>query len=316
MTFQRRKLLRPDPEVTDVINGILGKGLQKYPDVRLVGYNYMSTHPHLMMAPTSFRVLSAFMCFVQTNISKEVGTRIRDWPGPFWHGRFDHTPVLDPPAQVARLCYLLENSVKEDLVETIEDWPGANCAHTLLTGEPAVGTWYDRSVEYESRRSKNRDALLLVELGETVEVPLVPLPCWEHLCQEERAQRVRELIEDIREEHAARRKKTGVIVLGVEGILSVDPFERTGDGRPPRPKGEDRRVPLLCHASTKRLRDLYREIFIAVVEAYYIASAVFRAGNWDVPFPEGTFRPLGGFTDWTDEAAPGALRWIEGLSPT
>ncbi len=84
-TFQSRKFLRPDPEVTDVVLGILGRGLQHYPDTNLVSYQYLSTHPHLQAAPTSQLVLSRFMQFVQTNISKEVGTRIRDWPGTFWH---------------------------------------------------------------------------------------------------------------------------------------------------------------------------------------------------------------------------------------
>ena len=315
LTFQRRKLLRPDPEVTDVVLGVLGKGLQLYPDVGLVSYNYMSSHAHMEMAPASIEHLSGFMCFVQTNISKEVGTRIRDWPGTFWHERFDHKPVLDEVAQIARLRYLLENSVKENLVESIEDWPGANCVHTLLTGEPNVGTWYDRSLEYEASRRKNKDALVIAQRGEKVEVPLTPLPCWEHLCQEERAERVRELLDDIRDEHAAKRAKSKTTVLGVEHVLNVDPFERTGDGRPPRPKGEGRQKPLICHASTKKLRNLYREIFAALIESYVIASAAFRAGEYDVPFPEGTFRPRGAFVDWTAETPARALQWIEGLSP-
>ena len=104
-------------------------------------------------------------------------------------------------------------------------------------------------------------------------------------------------------------------MLGLEGILALDPYERVEDGKRPRPKGEEQRKPLICHASTKRLRDLYHEIYIALVAAYDVASAAFRAGDRDVAFPEGTFRPLGGFTDWTDATAPNALEWIESLSP-
>lgn len=313
--FQGRKLLRPDPEVTDIILGILGKGLQKFPDVNLINYNFMSTHEHMLAAPTTLEVLASFMAFIQANISKDVGTRLRDWPGAFWHGPYAAFPVLDEARQVERLRHLFENSVKEDLVERIEDWPGATGVRTALTGVPAIGTWYDRTLEYELNRRKNPVSNPCELVAEKVEVPLEPLPCWKHLSQQEQAQRVQTMLDDIYEENAIRRKKEGKTVFGVENVLAADPYERQGDGRPPRKNDDEQSEQPICFASTPALRESFRDLYNTVLLIYHEASKAFRAGESNVDFPDGTFRPSGGFNNWTDESAPSSLEWIERLAP-
>ena len=315
-------LLRPDPEVTEAILGILGRGLKLFPEINLVAYQYMSNHPHLLAAPESQLVLSKFMGFVQTKISIEVGTHIRGWPGPFWHRRYDAKPILDEGGAVSRLRYLLENSVKENLVETIEDWPGANGVHTMLTGKPNVGVWFDRSAAYEAQRHPGGEPPDLARFRHPVEVPLKPLPCWSHLSQQERSHRVRQLLDDIREEHAARRAHSRVTVLGVKGILAVDPYEPSGSGRPPRlgrgrgqDEGKGHTKPALCHASSWRLRKTYRKAFSVVVKAYDQASKAFQRGEFYVVFPAGTFRPMGGYVTGNTRKGGDPKSWIGGLSP-
>ncbi len=309
-TFQGRKLLRPDPEVTDIILGILGVGIEHFPEVNLVNYQYMSNHPHIITAPQTIEDLSGFMCFVQSNISREIGTRIRDWPGTFWHDRYEATPIIDDAAGVARLRYLLENSVKENLVATIEDWPGANGVRTALGGPPEVGTWYDRTAEYYARRrvaGESTQELDPSPFARRVEVPLKPLPAWSHLPEQEQAQLLRDMLGDIRDEHAAKRARLGIGLLGVEAVLAADPIAR--------PEKVERREGTFCHASSRRLREAFYEVLTALTDAYACASKAFRVGDRGVEFPQGTFRPLGGFVPWTDETAASPLEWIEGLSP-
>ena len=305
-TFQGRKLLRPDPESRDLVLGVLGTALEKVEGVNLVAYQYMSTHPHLLMAPKSIEAVSRFMCFVQGNISKEVG-KLRDWEGTFWHARYDSTPVFDEEMAVARLRYLLENSVKENLVESIEDWPGANCVRTLLTGKPEVGTWYDRTEEDRARRRKGGKELDSATFGTKVEVPLVPLPFWSHLSQEDRAAKVEELLESIREEHDTRRFVSGITVLGKDKVQKVDPVER--------PKEHKRGKRVFCHTSHPTWRELYLAFLFDLQENYEDASKLFRSRVYDVVFPEGTFRPQGPFSQWTAQSPSNHQQWIESLSP-
>ena len=50
----------------------------------------------------------------------------------------------------------------------------------------------------------------------------------------------------------------------------------------------------LFHA-TREAREILREAYSLFLAAYVIASQAFREGKLDVAFPEGSFRPQGGF---------------------
>lgn len=294
-TFQGRKLLRPSPEVNDIILGVLGRALSLYPKVGLVCVQMLSTHEHMILLVLCHLALSAFMNHVQSNIAVEVGRRIRGWTGAFWHGRYSPIPILDETSMVKRLRYLLSNGVKEGLVAKPEDWPGVSSLESLLTGQPLEGTWYDRTAEYLARRSRRGKGLDPEQFGITYAVPHVPLPCWEDLAQEERAERVRLLIQDI-EEEGAERARDGLPVLGRQAILAADPEERPEKWvRSPAP---------LCHTVKKSILDGFRATLALVLDVYYAASECFRKGEGEAEFPEGTFRPHGGFVPWAESVAP------------
>jgi hypothetical protein len=302
VTFQNRKLLAPSPEVNQVILGVMGRGLSLYPDVGLIAYQVLSTHATLSFAPADHLVLSKFMEFFGTNISKEVGTYLRDWPGHFWHRRYKPITVIDDHAQVTRLKYLLANGVKENLVEKVADWPGVSCIDSLLTGKPATGVWYDRTALYYARRRNDGQDVDPEDFAEVYQVPLVPLPCWAHLPPEEYQQRIGQLVIEIEEEAANKREREGKTVLGVEAIENADPHER--------PETVKKSPAPVCHASTRRAYLDYRELLSAIIEAYDEASKAFRSGEFNVIFPLGTFRPLGGFV-----GATSAVGVVEGPVP-
>jgi hypothetical protein len=297
VTFQNRKLLTPSSEVNQTILGILGRGLFLFPHVNLIAYQFLSTHATLDFAPADHKVLSDFMEFFGCNISREVGTRLRDWPGRFWHRRYQPIPIIDEPSQVRRLKYLLANGVKENLVEKAADWPGVSSLEPLLTGIPDTGLWYDRSALYYARRRIDGENVNAEDFAIEYDVPLVPLPCWADLPPHEYRQRVAQLVEEIEQEAAQRREDAGKkTVLGIPAILAADPHER--------PKKLDNTPPPLCHAATHRAYEVFRHVLDALIEAYDEASKAFRSGNFDVTFPEGTFRPFGGFVGWGESPAP------------
>ena len=75
-----------------------------------------------------------------------------------------------------RLTYILSNTVKENLVARVEEWPGVHCARPLLTGEAVVGTLFDRRMEYNARlRGKEPEPR---EFASSEELTLSQLPCW------------------------------------------------------------------------------------------------------------------------------------------
>jgi REP element-mobilizing transposase RayT len=116
-TIQSRFLLRPSPELNDVVLGVLGRALSLYA-VELHAFAVMSNHMHLLLTPASGQELAAFMRHVNRNISQEAG-RLHDWRGPLWARRYRCIPVVDEASQIHRLRYILAQGCKEGLVPPV-----------------------------------------------------------------------------------------------------------------------------------------------------------------------------------------------------
>ena len=76
-------------------------------------------------------------------------------------------------------------------------------------------------------------------------------------------------------------------VLGAEAVLAANPLDRLAWQRRSRAPS--------VHADCRAVRKRMKEELRALRDAYLAASFRFRAGEWDVAFPLGTFRPGGGF---------------------
>ena len=92
--------------------------------------------------------------------------------------------------------------MKEVLVESPLEWPGPHCARALMTGEPIVGYWINRTKEWAARR--RGEDFGVYDYATRYEIPLVPLPC-RHLSPEEYRDEMVKLIVEIQDECAAAR---------------------------------------------------------------------------------------------------------------
>ena len=91
------------------------------------------------------------------------------------------------------------------------------------------------------------------------------------------------MVQEIEEEAAAERERTGKPVLGVAAILAQNPQYR--------PEHLDRSpAPLFLVASHSMWRTLY-EAYAWFVAAFRSAAEKLRAGDRDAPFPRGSFPP-------------------------
>jgi hypothetical protein len=183
--------------------------------------------------------------------------------------------------QVERLRYCLAHGAKEDLVDRPRDWPGVHAVRALLEGEVLEGLWFDRTKEYLARRRGEKFDRLQYATREVLE--LDPLPCWEHLTEEQRRTRVAALVEDIESEAAARRKRTGAKPLGVAAVLAQDPLQW--------PKKTKKSPAPAFHAASKAMRRELWNAYSLFVAAYRDAAEKLRAGIRDVAFPIGSFPP-------------------------
>ena len=285
---QGRLLLRPCGELNDLVLGVLGRALSLYPAVKLHLVTVASNHMHLLVTVPETEALSRFMCFVNSNIAREVG-RLHRWGEKFWGRRFRAIAVLDDRALLERARYILSHGCKEDLVGRPADWPGIQCADALSRGAKLRGTWYDRTKEYRSRRARKKTSG--ESFSTSYEVALAPLPCWEGLGEAERRRRASELIAEIERDERRRRGRGGM--LGRRRVLQQDPHSVPTEAKRGRAPS--------CHSSEPELRKSFVQSYRAFLDAFRRAARKLRQKRKLVPFPEHCFPPSVGY--WSPAAA-------------
>jgi len=257
-TIQERYLLTPSANARELILGVLGRGLALYPAVRLHAFAYLSNHCHLLVSASDGQSLAFFLGYVNSNVAREMG-RLHRWRGPFWGQRCRPIPVVDASAEVDRLRYVMRQGVKEGLVSSPLQWPGATSTSALISTMASAGLWVDRDLQTRAARSvRKRPFSTYASLFRIV---LSPIPSWRHLPLVEVVERHREMLASVEDEGQAD-------ALGAARVASQDPH-----GSPPHPA---RRVAPLCHSSTATARTAFRDAYRAFVAAFRTATAAVR----------------------------------------
>lgn len=279
-TVQGRLLLRPSPILRDLTLGVLARAARLYP-VEVHAFAFLSNHFHLLVTVASAQRLACFMNYLNSNLAREAGRLIR-WREKFWGRRYQAILVSnEDEAQIARLRYVLAHGVKEGLVGSPLDWPGAHCAQALLHGAPLAGRWFDRTLEHAALR--RRLPAVPGAFATLEELRLAPLPCWRRLAGHRIRFLVRELVEDIEREGQRREHQTGQPPLGQGGVLRQDPrHEPNRLKKGPAP---------LVHAASRVSREALRGAYRVFLAAYRRAAERLGSGALDVLFPEGAFPP-------------------------
>jgi hypothetical protein len=275
-TVQERFLLRPTPACRDAILGVIGRAQALYPTVRLYAFVFLSNHSHMLLSADDGGTLAAFIGYVNGNIAREMG-RIHDWSGPVWGRRYRPIPVLDDDALLARLRYVLGQGVKEGLVASPRDWPGATAVPALLGNMQLEGTWFDRDRITRDRRRGIDDP---GAHAYRYPVRLAPIPHWVQLSSEQLRAKYVELVSQAEREATCDRPP-----LGAAALQKQSPF-----ARPERPK---RSPAPPCHTSSATLRQRFVSAFRAFVDSFRAAAAALCVTARVVArgFPPGSFPP-------------------------
>jgi hypothetical protein len=281
-TIQGRLLLRPAPEVNDLILGILGRAQSLFP-VRVHAFVVLSNHWHGLFSVTDAAQLAAFVGFVNGNIAREIG-RLHRWRDRFWARRYRSIVVADDQSQPGRLRYLFQNGCQEGLVDRPADWPGLSCVQALTRGKELRGTWYDRTAE--SRASRGRRSKCQVSFAQSYKVELAPLPCWKERSESWRRAACADLVAQIAAETRLERRRSGKPCVGVSRLCRQRPHAIPEDlKRSPAP---------FVHASCHRIRLAFRQGYAAFVDAFRAAATCLRRGL-EAHFPIGAFPPSSPF---------------------
>ncbi len=298
-------LLPATSQFARIFAGVLARAQEKYP-VRIHAAVALRNHYHLLLTPDDVDQLADFMEFVNGNIAREAA-RLIEWQGPIWTDRYHHIPISpEPEALIARLRYLLSNTLKENLVARISEWEGLHSAEALIDGKPMPGMWYDRAIEYEANRQAERKADRKGTVPERIdrgafmtpyELKLAPLPSWQNLPRARIRKRVARIVAEIEAAAAKLREELGTEPIGMDRIRHQNPLDRpTHFKSSPKPP---------CHAASKDMRDRFRQALRGFVDMFREASLKLQFGYVkEAIFPKNSFRPSLGFVRTGEEFDP------------
>ncbi|MEA2603873.1 MAG: REP-associated tyrosine transposase [Acidobacteriota bacterium] len=129
-TLQGRLLLRPSPELNELVVGVLGRAQRLY-EVEIKAFAWVSNHFHLLVWAKTAKQLADFMAYLNSNTAREVA-RLTGWTEKVWGRRYQAIPVSEEEeAQVARLAYILGHGCKENL------WPASGIGQGSTASGPS-----------------------------------------------------------------------------------------------------------------------------------------------------------------------------------
>jgi hypothetical protein len=137
-------------------------------------------------------------------------------------GRFEHFWSSDPTSVVRlvapedtldKLVYAFANPAAADLVETINDWPGAHSLSATLSGGTITATRPEHFFREDG------------DMPKTVTIPFERPIGYEDLSQRDWALLVTRNLREVEASHRARRRAEGKKVLGKTRILEQHPLD-------------------------------------------------------------------------------------------
>ena len=280
-TLQGRFLLKPSPELTAIILGIIGMAQSLY-GMTIHAFVFLSTHSHFLLSPTSAGQLARFMQFVNANVAKEAG-RLYHWRERLWSRRYRSIVVAGEQAAHARMRYILAHGAKEGLLASSASWPGPNCIAALTKGALLRGTWCNRTKEFQARQRGEQP--LPMQFATSFDVTLTALPSLLDLSEDQRQAHYRRLLKEILAQAESDNKEKGRTPMTVANILAQDPHGK--------PASTDRSPAPFVHASDGETAKKFREAYRAFVDAFHDGSLCLRKRAQEIRdmFPLSAFPP-------------------------
>ena len=261
----------------------LAKYINKY-QVKLYGFSMVGSHVHLLARfPKANR--AAFCRDLGARMAEAVRILVENFRGGPLFARRYTCQYLPLDKDITKYFYYSAlQAVESGLAERISDYPGYNSFHDASLGIKRTYKFF-RYGDYNDARRKN-SKVPKKSFWEYHELSYERLPEFKSLNKHNYRKTLLSGVEARRAELVTKRTAEGKSFLGRERLRKVTP------GSFPRsPKtGGVRPIALSICAETKRK---VLQWYFSVVAQYRLASEAYRNGDFNVSFPEGTYRPNG-----------------------
>lgn len=205
--------------------------------------------------------------------------------GRFWARRYSSEFLPGAEDVEEYFFYTVLQPVKDGLVEKISDYPGYNCFHDAVWG---IERKY-KVVRWAEYNSANRFGanVAVKDFTDIVSLRYERLPGYAHLSQKDYAKLMERKLEERRTKIVSDRLKKG---LGFAGRTALVKVRRGADPKTTKTSDSSSHRPRVLSICPKR-RAQCKAWYFRVQFAYKDASERYRAGELDVAFPAGTYRP-------------------------
>ncbi|MDC0357269.1 hypothetical protein OAO01_00505 [Oligoflexia bacterium] len=273
-----------NPKLTEEILGNAAKCQKRY-GVSLYALAIEGNHIHF---PALFHKgrRADFMRDYNSAVARAVARNVTNYPGgSLFARRYSAEFVPGNESVEDKFFYTVLQPVQDGLAEKISDYPGYNCFHDAVWGIKRKFKLVNWTAYNEARRWN-----VVVNMKDFVteyELEYTRLPGYEDLSQKEYAKLMHKKLEDRRQKIVAKRCEEGLGFAGREVLLrtipgSIPKHTKTSTRYSHRPR-------VLCVCA--KLRNKFYDWYFTIYAAYKEASQRYRAGEIDVVFPPGTYKP-------------------------
>lgn len=240
---------------------------------------------HIQKAATFPKANRAhFMRDFNSAVARAVPRYQQDYPGGrLWARRYSSEHLVDSQDLEDYFFYIVLQPVNDGLVDNIADFPGYNCFEDAIKGQPRqykVIRWK----EYNDARRWNK-SVSIDDFTETCILKYERLPGYEQLSQLEYEVMMRQKLEH--RTKAVLEARGGRACLGANRLREVKPGSLPKSTKTSGPK--DHRPRVLSKDPVRRAAA--KAWYFSIYFDYRRASARYRAGEADVIFPAGTYKP-------------------------
>jgi hypothetical protein len=283
--IDRQFLLKPIPEVRNIVGACLGRAQEKFP-VKIYWADLNVTHEHRGREPYEDKEenMSKFDQLFYSLLTKEINALYdRQGGGTIWAGRVRVDECVDDASCEQQFFYGVTNMVKDGLLERAAHNKGWGSYNAIASGDLSERFEYFDKTAWHRAGGKNAKRPLS-DFKKTVTVQFSKIPPWENLTDHQYATRFRKEVRAQEKKARAEREAAGKGVIGPSKLAKLDPRAR------PKIRKKRTRQPL-CHASTPEAAEAFKEEWNEFLDQRAQASQLFLEGNLYVEFPKGSFRP-------------------------
>jgi hypothetical protein len=225
-----------------------------------------------------------FMRDFNSSVARAIPRYQSDYPGGrFWARRYSAEYLPGNQDLEEYFFYTVLQPVNDGLVDDIKDYPGYNCFEDAVTGtarQYKVINWK----QYNDARRWN-PSVSIKDFTELCTLKYERLPGYEQLSQAEYEAMMRAKLEErtMKVLHA----RNGKPCLGAAKLKKIQPGTRPKNSK--SSGSRDHRPRVLSKNRVRRSAG--KAWYFSIHFAYKKASKLYRAGNLDVKFPDGTYKP-------------------------